>query len=46
MFYLEENISLNMGKIRYNGVFFFTLLKGNVLMWCDHIQGNKSIVIY
>ena len=38
MFYLEENISLKMKKIRYNGGFY--------LMWYNHIQGNKLIVIY
>ena len=41
MFYLEEIISLKIGKISW-----WVLLNGNGLMWYDLIQGNGSGVTY
>ena len=43
MFYLEENIFLKVGKMRYNGWF---LQNGNGRHLICSDQGNRSIVIY
>ena len=41
MFYLEENISLKMRKIRYNGVFDL-----KAMISCDMIISNQQVECY
>ena len=41
MFYQEENISLKMRKIRYNGVFYLM-----AMISCDMIISNQQVECY